>query len=129
MSEDRTVPTPFNLRQLFPWLDILRATNLALNPGKVLLGGFGAFLLALGWWAIGYFYVPADANSVNHVVVQETRKFPWDPSVISPTQRYRSVVQSGDIASTVAFSSADAVFEPICRYVHPFRLIFSRSSL
>src|SRR5215207_7453588 len=107
MSDDRTVPQAFSLRHLFPWLDILRATNLALNPGKILLGGFGAFILAAGWWAIGYFYVPAEANSVADQIVQDTRKFPWEPSVISPPQRFRSVVQSGDMTSAAAFSSAD----------------------
>ena len=47
MADDRSGTHIFSLRQLFPWLDILRATNLAFNPGKILLGMFGAFILAL----------------------------------------------------------------------------------
>jgi hypothetical protein len=153
MADDRTVTHQFSLRQLFPWLDILRATNLALNPGKILLGGFGAFALALGWWLIGFLFAadpekvvgpvdPADAQQVakfneqveNGRIVEDTRKFPWEPSQIarrefriSPSSRYKSVVQS--IGEERWWSSADAVFEPICRYVHPFKLIFSRTGL
>jgi hypothetical protein len=129
MSDDRSVPQPFGLRHLFPWLDILRATNLALNPGKILLGGFGAFLLAMGWWGIGWFYLPQAESDANYALVQNTRAFPWEPSGISPPERYRSVVQAGGLGSSGAFSSADAVLEPISRYIHPFKLIFSRTGL
>jgi hypothetical protein len=155
MADDRSGTHTFSLRHLFPWLDILRATNLAFNPGKILLGGFGAFLLAAGWFVLGLPFATAtpvepvppvdmqDAAKVseyeaarknyflklgNSNVIEETRKFPWEPSAISPSPIYKSVVQSAPDRSPW-YSSAHAVFEPINRYVHPFRLIFSGTGL
>src|SRR5215207_6833346 len=101
MADDRSASHSFSLRQLFPWLDILRATNLAFNPGKILLGAFGAFMLAAGWWLIGIPFATArenatDADHANVYVVEETRKFPWEPSALSPPSNYQSVVQGGN---------------------------------
>jgi hypothetical protein len=69
-------------------------------------------------------------------ILDETRKFPWEPSAeparrmpwepesMTATHRFRSVLQpAGGMAPW--YSSGYAVFEPIDRYVHPFRLIFS----
>jgi hypothetical protein len=130
MADDRSASHSFSLRQLFPWLDILRATNLAFNPGKILLGAFGAFMLAAGWWLLGYPFVAArenvtDADKANVYLVEEMRKFPWEPSVISPPSSFRSVVQGTE----PWYSSGNSVFEPAHRYIAPFGLIFSRNGL
>src|SRR4051794_37992742 len=111
MADDRS--HSFSLRQLFPWLDILRATNLAFNPGKILLGALGAFLLSAGWFILGWPFAaaspveptpPADPQNVNQQseyqvaqknyiarlgagrILDETRKFPWEPST-EPARR------------------------------------------
>src|SRR5215218_8972737 len=121
MADDRPASHPFTLRQLFPWLDILRATNLAFNPGKILLGAFGSLLLALGWFLIGLPFVgaeptaptlPANPDENQQAafevaqktyrerldtgnIIEQTQRFPWEASEISPPERYRSVTRPG----------------------------------
>src|SRR4051812_45239736 len=121
MADDRSASQSFSLRQLFPWLDILRATNLAFNPGKILLGVFGSLMLAVGWFLLGLPLVgtsptapalPAEANETQRAdyevalktyrerldtgnVIEQAQRFPWEPSDVSPPERYRSVKQHG----------------------------------
>src|SRR5438045_1042941 len=124
MADDRSGTHTFSLRHLFPWLDILRATNLAFNPGKILLGMFGAFILAGGWWLLGYPFTPTEdkAAEPNSFLVGEMRKFPWEKSIFSHNgDSYESVVQN--FGSKDWSSSGYAVFEPVIRYIAPFQMI------
>src|SRR5438552_2146996 len=129
MADDRSGTHTFSLRHLFPWLDILRATNLAFNPGKILLGMFGALILAGGWWLLGYPFAPASdkVETSADLLVVDMRKAPWEPtSPFSNSGRnYESVVQT--FGSGVWTPSGYSVVEPFMRYIAPFRLIFSNS--
>ena len=153
MTDDRSGSHSITLRHLFPWLDILRATNLAFNPGKILLGALGSLLLATGWFLLGIPFVgvtptppvlAADATENQKAeyevakktyqerldtgnIVEQSQRFPWEPSVVSPPERFRPVTREGvnpaPWQQNGRFSSGYAVFEPICRYLHPFHLL------
>jgi hypothetical protein len=59
MAEESIEPRPLNLRQLFPWTEIFRGFQIALDPKKLLLAAAGILAMALWWWFCSLaFYSP-----------------------------------------------------------------------
>src|SRR5438445_5567721 len=50
MVEDKVELRDINFRQLFPWTELFRGFQVALDPKKLLLAAGGIFVMAVGWW-------------------------------------------------------------------------------
>jgi hypothetical protein len=57
MAEERTETRPVNLRQLFPWMELFKAFQIALDPKKLILAAIGILFMALWWtgWSITFY--------------------------------------------------------------------------
>jgi hypothetical protein len=50
MADEKVELKDLNLRQLFPWTELFRGFQVALDPKKLLLAAGGIFVMAVGWW-------------------------------------------------------------------------------
>jgi hypothetical protein len=56
MAEDKVEQREFNVRQMFPWTELFRSFQVALDPKKLLLAAAGILFMSLGWWALAWFF-------------------------------------------------------------------------
>jgi hypothetical protein len=143
MTQQRFDIHHMDLREVFPWTHLFRGLRIALELKKIVLGAVGAVLMALGWWGIGFFFLPesrvtapeipasADAAAVrNHeqesalarfTTIEGVRRFPWEKT--DGPDVYRSPLNGGWTERGVP-TSFFLVLEPIRRLVLPVELIF-----
>src|SRR5262249_10330174 len=50
MSEDKVEVRDINYRQTFPWVELFRGFQVALDPKKLLLAAAGIVVMSFGWW-------------------------------------------------------------------------------
>src|SRR5947199_10714168 len=60
MAEEKVELRDINWRQLFPWTELFRGFQVALDPKKLLLAAAGLLVMAFGWWllALIFFHSP-----------------------------------------------------------------------
>jgi hypothetical protein len=59
MAEEQVEPRTLSWRQLFPWTELFRGFQVALDPKKLLLAAAGILLMAAWWWVCSLaFYSP-----------------------------------------------------------------------
>ena len=104
------------LRQLLPCLHLLRASGLAIDPRKMLLGGLGLVLLVTGDWLFSYLPFAADGVTIQITLADEPdaitrglshagflpRRVPdswlsWDAAAFSLLTPVRSIVEPGRV--------------------------------
>jgi hypothetical protein len=56
MAADKVELRDVNLRQWFPWTELFRGFQVALDPKKLLLAAAGLLVMALGWWVLGLIF-------------------------------------------------------------------------
>jgi hypothetical protein len=56
MAEERTDSREMTWRTLFPWTELFRGFQLALDPNKLLLAAIGIFAMAIVWWFLAWFF-------------------------------------------------------------------------
>src|SRR5437899_1933829 len=61
-EENADARTP-ELRRIFPWAEIFRAFQIALDPSKLLLATAAVIALWLGWFVLGAIFRPDPARS------------------------------------------------------------------
>ena len=77
MADGRDGSAPgFEFRRAFPWADIFRCFQVALDPRKLLVAAVGIFAMSFGWWLLSViFWKPAydrsDSRYSNTVVQKE----------------------------------------------------------
>lgn len=52
MAEDKLEQREFNFRQIFPWTELFRGFQVALDPKKLLLAAAGILAMAVGWYVL-----------------------------------------------------------------------------
>lgn len=52
MAEEKVELRSLDWRHLFPWTEIFRGFQIALDPKKLILAAAGMLLMALGWWVL-----------------------------------------------------------------------------
>jgi hypothetical protein len=63
MAEEKVEPRPVSLRQYFPWFELFRAFQVALDPKKLVLAAAGILAMALWWWICSaVFFAAAGGN-------------------------------------------------------------------
>ncbi len=67
MADGRDPSPAFNLRTTFPWFEIFRCFQLALDPRKLLVAAAGILVMSFAWWLLSYIFYykapnPSDAN-------------------------------------------------------------------
>ena len=56
MAADKVEARDFNFRQWFPWTELFRGFQVALDPKKLLLAAAGLLVMSLGWWVLGIIF-------------------------------------------------------------------------
>ena len=56
MAADKVEVRDFNFRQWFPWTELFRGFQVALDPKKLLLAAAGLLVMSLGWWVLGLIF-------------------------------------------------------------------------
>lgn len=63
MAEEKVEPRPVSLRQYFPWFELFRAFQVALDPKKLVLAAAGILAMAFWWWICSVvFFAAAGGN-------------------------------------------------------------------
>ncbi len=84
MAEEKVESRPVSLRQFFPWFELFRAFQVALDPKKLVLAAAGILVMAFWWWiwsvifyaAVGKGKEPRWADYKNNE--QQTVQENWD---------------------------------------------------
>jgi hypothetical protein len=56
MAEDKPAEREYNVRQMFPWTELFRGFQVALDPRKLLLAAAGILAMALSWWVLAWVF-------------------------------------------------------------------------
>jgi hypothetical protein len=54
MADGRDEATAFSFRKTFPWTEIFRCFQVALDPRKLLVAAGGIVVMSLGWWFLSW---------------------------------------------------------------------------
>src|SRR3954447_4727273 len=62
MADGRDPSNGFSLRKTFPWTEIFRCFQVALDPRKLLVAAVGILLMSFGWYVLSamFYYQPPD---------------------------------------------------------------------
>jgi hypothetical protein len=76
MADGRDPKPAFNLRSIFPWFEIFRCFQLALDPRKLLVAAAGILVMSFAWWllSIVFWYKapsPTDADYSTTAILKE----------------------------------------------------------
>ncbi|MFO0928909.1 MAG: hypothetical protein U0736_18125 [Gemmataceae bacterium] len=63
MAEERVEGREVSWRRLFPWTELFRGFQIALDPNKLLLAAAGIAVMALGWWFLSLVFSAAVATT------------------------------------------------------------------
>lgn len=106
-----------DLPTLFPMLDLLRASGLAIDPRKMFLGGMALILLAAGDWLFGFLPFASNTVVIHNVIRQAPSIYSQLLGCLGFGVRHIETWMSWE---AVAF----ALFTPIRTLVAPARVIF-----
>jgi hypothetical protein len=56
MVEEKVEPREMNYRQLWPWTELFRGFQLAIDPKKLLLAAAGILVMAFSWWLLAVIF-------------------------------------------------------------------------
>ncbi|MGL5094707.1 MAG: hypothetical protein ACRDD1_03920, partial [Planctomycetia bacterium] len=152
MSEARLDLRSLDFTQLFPWVSVLRAFRLALDPKKIALGAFGALLTTLGWTVIASLLMgsapvkpePAagtdlaavtahneqlrqyQASSTYYQTLAAVRRPIWESS--GPGDPFTSPLQTGGWRNGLLPNSFYLVFQPIHQLATPATVMLQSTS-
>ncbi len=62
MAEEKVEPRPVSLRHYFPWFELFRAFQIALDPKKLVLAAAGILAMAFWWWICSAVFFAAAGN-------------------------------------------------------------------
>jgi hypothetical protein len=62
MAADKVELRDVNFRQWFPWTELFRGFQVALDPKKLLLAAAGLVVMALGWWLLAVIFWSSHAK-------------------------------------------------------------------
>ena len=79
MPEDKLEQREFNFRQYFPWTELFRGFQVALDPKKLLLAAAGILAMAVGWYvlavaALAWYAKPQSTDTAYAGITGETDK-------------------------------------------------------
>src|SRR5262245_57063174 len=63
MAEERVDSREATWRQLFPWTELFRAFQVALDLNKLLLAAAGIAVMAFGWWLLAVIFASGEDRS------------------------------------------------------------------
>ncbi len=82
MAADKVDLRDVSLRQLFPWTELFRGFQVALDPKKLLLAAAGIVVMAFGWWLLSVIFYAGrtepDWNSPAYQTGEGNREAEWD---------------------------------------------------
>ena len=96
MADGRDQPPGFSYRATFPWMEIFRCFQVALDPRKLLVAAAGILTMSLGWYVLSalFYYKAPDRNEQrysNGVILKEyegkTKPGTTDPYAEADAQR------------------------------------------
>lgn len=112
------VTSPTDLRELFPALHLLRASGLAIDPRKMLLGGIALVFLVIGDWLFAFLPFVQNGGSIHIVVGSET-------SVVTRLLGCVGFAARPHLDSWLSWDAAAfALLTPVRTLIEPTRVIF-----
>ena len=68
MADGRDPSPAFNLRTTFPWFEIFRCFQLALDPRKLLVAAAGILVMSFAWWMLSniFWYKAPNLSDSNY---------------------------------------------------------------
>jgi hypothetical protein len=96
MAADKVELRDVTFRQWFPWTELFRGFQVALDPKKLLLAATGLLVMALGWWVLGLIFLTSRANPSIHL--QDYPAGESDPAYVADLYKYnllRKAAQPG----------------------------------
>lgn len=72
MAEEKVETREFNLRQAFPWTELFRSFQVALDPKKLLLAAAGILAMSIGWWALAWAFRYDQPKADTNVMAGDT---------------------------------------------------------
>src|SRR5260370_40155755 len=71
MAEEKTDAREVAWRHLFPWTELFRGFQVALDPNKLLLAAAGLFFMAVGWWLLAVIFSSGYKNNPPEIGLPE----------------------------------------------------------
>src|SRR5260370_13128282 len=90
MAEEKTDAREVAWRHLFPWTELFRGFQVALDPNKLLLAAAGIFFMAVGWWLLAVIFSSGYKNNPPEIGLPEYT------SLADPDQRWKKFKQDRD---------------------------------
>jgi hypothetical protein len=75
MVEEKTDARELNLRQMFPWTELLRTFWIAFDLKKLLLAAAGIVVLSVAWWLLSLPFTSKQPNPNDYPLAEYTRKY------------------------------------------------------
>lgn len=118
-TQDSSLPTrPIDLRELFPVLHLLRASGLAIDPRKMLLGGLALGFLTFGDWLFAFLPFAQSVSSAHETIGSES-------SVVTRLLGCAGFVTRPHLDAWLSWDAAAfALLTPIRTLIEPARVIF-----
>ena len=118
MADDRAEPREASWRSLFPWTEIFRGFQIALDLNKLLLAAAGLVVTALGWWLLALVFGAAYKDKPPQWGEGNTYRSRYgssDPEGLKKAWRdYRAELDDWNLMHRAAgIGSSDARYEPV----------------
>jgi len=86
MADGREPATGISFRRLFPWTDIFRCFQVALDPRKLAIAALGILAMSIGWWCLSYlfYYDPPTENDDKYTPTVVSQDYKSKPGMNEP---------------------------------------------
>jgi hypothetical protein len=91
MADGRDEAPVINFRKSFPWMELFRCFQVALDPRKLLAAGLGIVVMSLGWWLLSVIFASEKPTYNNEQYIAYAKKALGDkkPSTGTTEQFYQ----------------------------------------
>lgn len=79
MAEEKIEQREINFRQLFPWTELFRGFQIALDPKKLILAAAGIVVMSCGWWVLAQIFDRKAPDPLKYSQAEYQREYGLSP--------------------------------------------------